>query len=107
MMEAAVKEIEARQQRRQEILAELTEVEKERTNLENKILDSITEETGKLGAIYRLEAVFIKREKILSFGDEMKFNSSEKKSLGAVIYPGKNTPDLTQDLIKELELKNR
>ena len=105
LMEAAVKEIEARQKRRQEILAELTEVTKERTELENKILDSITEEAGKLGAMYRLEAVLIRRKPQLS--DEMQFNSPEKKSLGAVIYPGKNTPDLTQDLIKELELKNR
>lgn len=103
LMEAAVKEIEARQQRRQEILAELTEVEKERTELENKILDSITEEAGKLGAMYRLEAVFIKRN--AQPLDEMQLDPPEKKSLGAMIYPGKNTPDLTQDLIKELELK--
>lgn len=110
-METAVKEIEARQRRRQEILAELTEVTKERTELENKILDSIAEETGKLGALYRLEAVFIKREsqpreKIFNFGGEMKFKLPEKKLIGAMIYPGKNTSDLTQDLIKELELKS-
>lgn len=110
LMEAAVKEIEARQQRRQEILAELTEVEKERTELENKILESIAEETGKLGAMYRLEAVLIKRdsqprEKIFNLSEKMQFKLREKKSLGAAIYPGKDTPDLTQDLIKELELK--
>lgn len=109
-MEKAVKEIEARQKRRQEILAGLTEVVKERTELENKILDLIVEETGKLGAIYRLEAVLIKRnpiqrEKIFNFGGEMKFKLPEKNFLGAVIYPGKNMPDLTQELIKELELK--
>ena len=112
LMEAAVKEIEARQKRRQEILTELTEVTKERTETENKILDSITEETGKLAAMYRVEAVLIKREpqrkeKIFNFGGEMKFKLPEKKSLGAAIYPGKNTPDLTQDLLKELQLKGQ
>ena len=112
LMETAVKEIEARQKRRQEILTELTEVTKERTELENKILDSITEETGKLAALYRVEAVLIKREpqrkeKIFNFGGEMKFKLPEKKFIGATIYPGKNTPDLTQDLIKELQLKNQ
>ena len=91
-------------------MAELAEVTKERTELENKILDSITEEAGKLGALYRLEAVLIKRnsqpqEKIFNFDGEMQFELSEKKSLGAIIFPGKNSPDLTQDLIKELELK--
>lgn len=112
LMDAAVKEIEARQKRRQEILAELTEVTKERTALENKILDALTEQVGKLGALYGLEAVFIKRnsqphEKIFKFGGEMQFKLPEKKSLGAIIFPGKNSPDLTQDLIKELELKNQ
>lgn len=112
LMEAAVKEIEARQKRRQEILAELTEVTKERTSLENKILDALTEQVGKLCAMYRLEVVLIKRnsqprEKIFKFGGEMQFKLPEKKSLGAIIFPGKNSPDLTQDLIKELELKNQ
>lgn len=110
LMETAVKEIEARQKRRQEILEELTTVTKERTELENKILDLITDETGKLGAMYKLEAVLIKREpqpiqKNFYFGGEMPFKLPEKKSFGAIVYPSKNTPDLTQDLIKSLELK--
>lgn len=110
LMETATKEIEARQTRRKEILTELTEVTEERTALENKIIDSIIDEVGKLGAMNRLEAVFVKSnasaERKSEFFDENKFDFNLKKSPGAVIYTTKNTLDLTKDLIKAIELKN-
>lgn len=109
LAEAALKEIEARQKRRQEISEELAQVTKERSDLEEKILRLIEESAGKLGAIYRLEMIFVKRnpddsEKILSGGTK-NFKLNDKKSLGALIYPGKDTKNLTNDLIKELKLK--
>ena len=107
LMETAAKEIEARQNRRREILTELTEVTKERMIIENKILDSIADEVGKLGAMMRLEAVFIMSHDIeeKSF-DEDKWDFTLKKSPGAMIYPGKDTVDLTKDLIKAMTLKS-
>ncbi|MBR6012628.1 MAG: hypothetical protein IK062_02450 [Selenomonadaceae bacterium] len=106
LMETATKEIEARQIRRKEILEELTEVTKERALIENKILDYIAEEAGKLGAMLKLEAIFLKSrhddEKLFK---EDKFDFTLKKSPGAMIYIGKDTPDLTNDIIKSMKLK--
>ena len=82
LMETAIKEIEARQNRRKEISAELEEVTKNRTELESKILDSIVEKVAMLGKAYRLEMIFV-------------------KSSRAKIYSGKNTLDLTKELLKE------
>ncbi len=82
LMETATHEIEARQNRRKEILSELDEVAKNRTELENKILDSIVEKVAMLGKAYRLEMIFVKSDKIK-------------------IYTGKNTQDLTGELLKE------
>ena len=107
LMETAAKEIEVRQKRRKEILDELTEVTKARVELENKILDSIVDEAGKLGAMLRLEAVFIKNNSAAeNFFDEDDFDFTLKKSPGAIIYPGKDTRNLTNDIIKAMELKS-
>lgn len=107
LMETAAKEIEARQKRRTEILQELATVTKERCELENRILDSIVDEVGKLGAMLKLEAVFIQSQPIEEkFFNDKKFEFNIKKSPGAKIYAGKNTPDLTNDLIRAMELKS-
>lgn len=82
LMETATREIEARQNRREEILAEIDEVTKNRVELENKILDSIVEKVAKLGKLYRLEMIFVKSDRVK-------------------IYGGKNTTDLTKELLKE------
>lgn len=82
LMETATREIEARQNRRKEILAEIDEVTKNRVELENKILDSIVEEVTKLGKLHRLEMIFVRSDKVK-------------------IYGGKNTTDLTKELLKE------
>lgn len=106
LMEQATKEIEARKLRRKETLAELEEVTKNRIELENKILDSIVEEVGKLAAFHKLEAVLINTDPLPAIViDKHMFDFTIKKSPGAKIYVGKDTPDLTADLLKTIELK--
>lgn len=108
LTENTIREIESRQKRRREILQEIGEVSRDRELLENKILSSIIDEAGKLGALSRLEMIFIKsnarEEKFLRFGD-FSFDLQEKKSPGAKIYYSKGATDLTKDLIKVMELK--
>ena len=110
-------EIEARQKRRVELVKEISEVSKQREELENKILSSIIEQVGKFGAIYKLEMIFVKNDsqdlKIFSqdFGlnfSDFKISESkifDKKNLGAKIFTTDKVIDLTNDLIKEMELK--
>jgi len=103
-----IQEIESRQRRRRELLQELKEVTKEREDLEDKILASIVDETGKLAAISKLEMVFVKREvnpERLSGFSDLNFDFLQKKSSGAKIYIGKGATDLTKDLIKAMDLK--
>ena len=109
VMENAIKEIENRQQRRKEIIAELYATTKERVELEKNILDSISNEIGKLGAINRLEFIIIKREQTDSEKNifdttEKNFSADKNKPVGAVIYPGNDTKDLTSEVIKSIEL---
>ena len=103
-------EIETRQKRRRELAEELQKVSAEISTLENKIFSSIAENAGKLGALYRLENIFIKREletpKNFSKTDKnFSYNLRQKKISGGVIYFSKDVTDLTEELIKEIELK--
>ena len=107
LMEDALREMEDRQVRRRELLTELTEVGRERAELEKKILDSIVDKATMLAAVYRLEMIFVKRspdnsDKILSRRIEWKFELKPPERVGAVIFPGKEARDLTDDLIKEM-----
>ena len=61
VMEDSLREMENRQIRRRELLTELTDVSRERSELEKKILDSITDKATMLAAVYRLEMLFVKR----------------------------------------------
>ena len=106
LMEDALREMENRQVRRRELLSELNEVGRERAELEKKILDSITDKAIMLAAAHRLEMVFVKRkpaqeEKYLR-GVEWNFELKPPERVGAVLYPGKNIRDLTDELIKEM-----
>ena len=108
-------EIESRQKRRRELAEEIAEVSKQREELENKILSSIVEQVGKLGALYKLEMVFVKNDlqdlEIFSRDfDFFDFKISQTKNLmqkkfGAKIFSANGVVDLTNDLIKEMELK--
>ena len=107
LMDAAVKEVAARQIRRREILADLTETSKARAELEDKILAEIVSDAGKLGAVYKLKAVFVKsvpnyaEEKFLYNVNE-NFRLLSKKSPGGLIFAGEDTRDLTRELLKAL-----
>lgn len=105
LMRAAMQEMAFRQTRRREILDELTKTLKEREKLEDSILDSISNEAGKLGALYKLQMVFVKRqpsyvEEILPKNLELNFELSSQKPPGAMIFEGNDTKDLTADLLK-------
>ena len=108
IMEDALREMEYRQNRRRELLTELTEVSRERSELEKKILDSITDKASMLAAVNRLEMVFVKREpapdeKKLSRRKDWNFDFKPPERVGAVIITGKKAHDLTDDLIKEMK----
>ena len=104
-------EIESRQKRRRELAEELQKVTAEISELENKILSSTVEEVGKLGALYRLENIFVKMDSWKDVKLESNFLIPHSSLLtpnsksGGVIYFSKNVKDLTKDLIKEMELK--
>ena len=106
LMEDALREMEGRQVRRRELLTELNEVGRERAELEKKILDSIVDKATMLAAVHRLEMVFVKRRpdelKILRQRIEWNFELKQPEKVGAVIFPGKDAKDLTDDLIKEM-----
>lgn len=106
LMEDALREMEGRQVRRRELLTELNEVGRDRAELEEKILDSIVSKAMMLAAVHHLEMVFVKRSpdevKILRRPIEWNFELKQPERVGAVIFPGKDAKDLTDDLIKEM-----
>ena len=107
LMEDAVREMENRQHRRREIWDELNAVGKERAELEKKILASIVDKTAMLAAVTRLDMVFVKRspvpdDKVLRRGTLQNFELKPPESVGAVVIPGKDARDLTDDVIKEM-----
>lgn len=107
LMEAAMQEVTFRNTRRAEILNEILTTTKQRADLEDEIIVSITNEAGKLGAMYRLQMVLIKSEpsyteKNLLQNTEMTLKLKTPKSPGAMIYEGTDTKDLTKDLLKTI-----
>ncbi|MBR3497895.1 MAG: hypothetical protein IKO05_02755 [Selenomonadaceae bacterium] len=106
-MENSLRQMEDRQIRRRELLSELTEVGRERAEVEKKIFDSITDKAAMLAAVYRLEMILVRRapddyDKILSRHIVWNFELKSPERVGAVLVPGKNARDLTDDLIKEM-----
>ena len=107
LMEDAVREMENRQLRRQELFNELQSVGKERAELEKKILDSIVDKVTMLAAFNHLEMVFIKREsafneKFSLRRKDRKFDLKSLERIGVAVFPGKDARDLTDDVIKEM-----
>lgn len=107
LMDDALREMESRQNRRRELLAQLQEVGKERSQLEQQILESIVDKATMLAAANRLEMVFVKREpapeeKFSLRRDVWRFDLKPPERVGAVIFPGKAARDLTDELIKEM-----
>ena len=107
LMDDALREMESRQIRRRELLAELQEVGKERAQLEQRILESIADKATMLAAVNRLEMVFVKREpapeeKFSLRREVWRFELKPPERVGAVLFPGKAAHDLTDELIKEI-----
>lgn len=107
LMESSLRQMEERQIRRQELFTELNEVGRERSDLEKKILDSIVDKATMLAAVNHLEMVFVRREpevadKILPRRIDWSFKLKKPEGVGAVLFPGKNAKDLTDELIKEM-----
>ena len=107
IMEESVRKMEDRQVRRQELLAELQETRSERATLEKKILDSIEDKALMLAAINKLEMVLVKSspiisDKVLPSGIDWNFELKAPEKAGVAIFAGKDTRDLTDDLIKEM-----
>ena len=106
LMADALREMESRQIRRRELLTELQNVSQERAELEKKISDSIADKATMLAAVYRLEMVVAKRapapdDKFIG-RRKWNFDLETPKHVGAVIFPGKDARDLTDELIKEM-----
>ena len=107
LMENSLQEMEGRQLRRRELLSDLQKVSRERAELEKKILDSISDKAAMLAAVNRLEMILVKHEskpsdKVLRRGIKWNFDFKEPAHTGATIILGKNSKDLTNDLIKEM-----
>ena len=108
LMEQAIRDIEERQTRRQELLTAVQQVGDERASLEQKIFRSIADKASMLASIYKLELVLVKRdafddEKFLLHRPKKNFYLKAPEHVGAVIFPTKKTRDLTDELIKELK----
>ncbi len=102
LMEDSLREMENRQNRRRELLSELNDVGRERSELEKKILDSITDKASMLAAVHRLEIIFVKRSPEPAKKLKRNFELKPPEKVGAVIFPGKKARDLTDELIKEM-----
>ena len=108
LMDQALRDIEQRQTRRQELLTAVQEVGNERAELERKILDSITDKATMLASVYRLEMLLVKRtpvdeEQFWLRRPRKNFELKIPEHTGAVIFPTKKTRDLTEELIKEMK----
>ncbi|MCR5833179.1 MAG: hypothetical protein K6G55_00780 [Selenomonadaceae bacterium] len=105
LMEDAMREMQERQVRRQEMFAELREVGEERAALEKQILNSISDKAMMLASVHRLEMIVTKRRPDIEMSLrtlEWNFDLKEPPRVGAMIFAGKDSIDLTDELIKEM-----
>lgn len=107
---AAAREIDYRQNRRQEIYNELNETAHEIDELENKIFDTIIGETGKLAAMLKLQMIFAKQDEEIQTDENsppLKIGNDPKVRLNSqtVVFAAGGITDLTDDVIKSLKLK--
>ena len=107
LMDQAIRDIEERQTRRQELLTAVQQVGNERAELEQKIFQSIADKAAMLASVYRLELVLVKREafdeeKFLLRRPKKNFELKAPEHTGAVIFATNKTRDLTDELIKEM-----
>ncbi|MBR2179830.1 MAG: hypothetical protein IJ862_05505 [Selenomonadaceae bacterium] len=112
LMEQAMQESKTRQDRRQKLLTELHDVTKERTELEGKMLDDISDLAAKLAVIHRLKLVLAVKDVRLNIDTPSLAVQSTTFSTDSVGFAATNEPlivtaansvDLTDELIKELQ----
>ena len=106
----ASREIEYRQNRRQEIYNELKEIAKEIDTLENNILDAVVSESGRLAAMLKLQMIFTKQdEEFQPDGYSLPLKISDNPNLRinskTVVFAAGGITDLTNDIIKSMKLK--
>ena len=109
-MEEAQAAMIERQERRQTLLGELSEVMTARNAAENKMNDTIEDAVAKLATIYNLKLVLINRELTddekyfpYKFDEKYEFDELFKhRKMGAEVFGGVNVIDLTEELKREL-----
>ena len=110
LMEKAMQESKARQDRRQQLRLELQEVTKERSELEDKMLDSIGDLAAKLAVIHKLKMILAVRdvdlinEELFPTTQSTAFEVNLTSTIEPMVIPSTDTVDLTDELIKELQI---
>ena len=102
----AAREIEYRQNRRQEIYDELNDTARQIDELENKIIDSILSETGKLAAMLKLQMIFTKQDEEVQTGNfKVGSDPNVRITSQTVVFAAGGITDLTDDVVKSMKLK--
>ena len=110
LMEKAMQESKARQDKRQQLRLELQEVTKERSELEDKMLDSIGDLAAKLAVIHKLKMILAVRdvdlinEELFPTTQSTAFEVNLTSTIEPMVIPSTDTVDLTDELIKELQI---
>ena len=85
-------------------MSELQEVSAERKQLEDKMLDSISDIATKLAVIHKLNLVLVNKkwEKFNLLGEYTTSFENDTQKVN-IIFSSSNTVDLTEELVKELQ----
>lgn len=104
IMKQAMQESAARQDRRRQLMAELQEVSADRKQLEDKMLDSVSDIATKLAVIHKLKLILVnkKLDKFNMFGEYNTSSFENDIQSENIIFASSKTVDLTDELIKEL-----
>ena len=102
IMEQAMQDSAARQDKRRQLMNQLQEVSSERQKLEDEINESIGDLAAKLAVIHKLQLVLMRSSQ---FGISNGFDELSNEDNSIKIFDGAATVDLTGELIKELQRK--
>ena len=107
---AVAQEMEYRQGRRRELLAELEKTSKQIDELENKIFDSISGAAGKLSAFLKLQMIFAIDDSAFNndftFQPPQAYGKNFRPNSKTVVYATGGITDLTKEIAKELRIEN-
>ena len=102
IMEQAMQDSVARQDKRRQLMSQLQDVSSERQKLEDEMIESIGDVASKLAVIHKLRLVLVRNAES---GMQSNFNETSTKDNSIKIFDGANTVNLTNELIKELQRK--